>query len=81
MGVTAYWIKSMANPTEWKLCNEVIAFKGIVGTHTGENLRQYFVGLCKQVGIIINKDCKISSYIFVHLFPCTLTLITFLCNC
>ena len=59
MGITAHWIevKSLGS---WTLCSEVIAFKGIAGAHTGENLGRYFFGLCKQVGIVGNTDTKVS---------------------
>jgi hypothetical protein len=60
MGVTAHWIEGTANPGgEWKLCSEVIAFKGILGSHTGENLGRYFLGLCKRVGIINSRGSKV----------------------
>lgn len=52
MGVTAHWIESDSSSTAWKLCSEVITFKGISGRHTGANLGQYFVSVCEHAGII-----------------------------
>ena len=59
MGITAHWIE-VKSPGSWTLRSEVVAFKGIVGVHTGENLGHYFFGLCKWVGIVGNTDTKVS---------------------
>ncbi|KIK91933.1 hypothetical protein PAXRUDRAFT_38561, partial [Paxillus rubicundulus Ve08.2h10] len=52
MSITAHWIEKDAKSGAWSLCNQVIAFKGIAGAHTGQNLGRYFVGLCEHVGIV-----------------------------
>ena len=59
MGITAHWIECKSAGC-WTLCSKVIAFKGIAGVHNGENLGHYFVGLCKQAGIIGNTSSKVS---------------------
>ena len=62
MGITAHWIESKS-PGHWALHTEVIAFKSIAGAHNGENLGRYFVGLCKQVGVIGSTSAKVSSFV------------------
>jgi hypothetical protein len=49
MGMTAHWIE--VKDKVWKLRAEVIGFKGVSGTHGGENLGRYAVGLLDRVGM------------------------------
>ena len=64
MGITAHWIESRS-AGGWELCSEVVAFKGITGAHTGENLGCYFITLCKRAGIINSMGTKVSSLTFL----------------
>jgi hypothetical protein len=57
--VTAHWIE--VKDDKWKLRAEVIAFKGLSGEHSGENLGRYFVGICERVGIIDTSGSKNKS--------------------
>ena len=47
------------------LCHAVIAFKGIVGAHNGENLAHYFVALCKRAGILDSGNPK-ASFLYIY---------------
>ena len=52
-GLTAHWIQvDIKSPKTWNLKSRVIAFRGISGAHSGDNIGRYFVGLCERVGII-----------------------------
>lgn len=62
MGITAHWIQQKS-PKAWSLHHTVIAFKGIVGSHNGENLARYFVLLCKRAGILDSGNPKASLLI------------------
>lgn len=66
MGITAHWIQCKT-PKTWLLCHKVIAFKIVVGLHTGENLARYFITLCKQAGILNSGNPKASVYVLAHL--------------
>ena len=57
MGMTAHWIE--VKEKKWKLQAEVIGFKGISGTHSGENLGRYTVGLLDRVGIMNKSQSKV----------------------
>ena len=57
LGVTGHWMEVINR--KWKLCSEVIGFRGASGEHSGENLGQYFMGVCEQVGIINAKKSKV----------------------
>lgn len=52
--MTAHWI-DVDEKGKWTLRSEVVGFRGLSGTHSGDNLGRYFVGLCECVGII-SKD-------------------------
>jgi len=64
MGITAHWIQCKGLKT-WTLCHAVIAFKGIVGAHNGENLAHYFVALCKRAGILDSGNPK-ASFLYIY---------------
>ena len=49
-GMMAHWIE--VKDGKWKMKAAVIGFKSLSGTHNGENLGGYTVGLLNQVGII-----------------------------
>jgi hypothetical protein len=57
MGMTAHWIE--VKDKKWKLRAEVIGFKGVSGTHSGENLGRYAVGLLGRVGIMDKRQSKV----------------------
>ena len=61
LGITAHWIDSCkeSGSSNWTLHTEVIAFRGISGAHTGENIGRYFVSLAEQVGIITQPSSKV----------------------
>jgi len=52
LGITVHWIHIDSMSSKWTLRAEVIAFWGILGLHTGDNVGRYFVGLCEQAGLI-----------------------------
>ena len=54
--MTAHWIE--VNDGKWKMRAAVISFKAISGSHTGENLGQYTVGLLDRVWIMDKKKSK-----------------------
>lgn len=43
LGMTAHWIEVRGNM--WKMRSEVIGFRGVLGSHSSDNLGHYFVGL------------------------------------
>ncbi|KIK94313.1 hypothetical protein PAXRUDRAFT_46514, partial [Paxillus rubicundulus Ve08.2h10] len=49
--LTAHWIHTDPKTKAWSLQSQVIAFWGISGAHTGENIRCYFLSLCEWAGI------------------------------
>ena len=59
MGITAHWVEEVASG-EWVLGEEVIAFKGIAGQHTGYNLACYLTSLCEHAGILMRSSSKVS---------------------
>jgi hypothetical protein len=59
LGVTAHWIEVKSG--KWRLRSEVIRFRPVSGEHSGGNLGQYFVGVCKRVGIINAERTKVCS--------------------
>lgn len=62
MGITAHWIECHTMTGLWSLCSEIIAFRGIAGMHTGENLGWYFVKLCEHAGIITQHRMKVCAF-------------------
>lgn len=60
LGVTGHWISVVGG--RWSLRSEVIAFRGISGEHSGENLGKYFVGACERVGIVTSKGSKVRGF-------------------
>lgn len=57
LGLTAHWIE--VKEKKWVLKSAVIGLKGIVGTHKGDNLGRYIVGLCDRVGIMSKTHSKV----------------------
>lgn len=57
--MNAHWIE--VKEGRWKMKSAVIGFKGIMGSHTGENLGRYAVGLLDHVGIMNNKESKVGT--------------------
>jgi len=45
---------------KWKMWSEVVGFKGVLGDHGGDNLGQYFMGLCDHMGIHNQNESKVS---------------------
>ena len=63
LGVTAHWIEVKMEPKEtWEMCSEVIGFQSVSGDHSGQNISQYFVGVCDWIGITIVERSKVSVY-------------------
>jgi hypothetical protein len=58
LGMTAHWIQVLEG--KWKLKAAVIGFKALSGTHSGENLGRYAVGLLDRVGIMDKTGSKAS---------------------
>jgi hypothetical protein len=54
--MTAHWIEVKGQ--KWKMRAEVIGFKALSGTHSGENLGRYAMGLLDRVGIMDKKISK-----------------------
>lgn len=46
----------------WTLQSQVVAFKGMSGAHSGENLGHYFVGLCERAGIVSGQSSKVRKF-------------------
>jgi len=59
LGMTAHWIE--VKEKIWNMRAEVIGFKALSGTHSGENLGCYTVGLLDRVGIMSQKQSKVST--------------------
>ena len=57
LGMTVHWIK--VKNMKWKLRVEVIGFKTLSGTHSGENLERYAVGLLDHMDIMDKKRSKV----------------------
>jgi hypothetical protein len=57
LSMTVHWIE--VKDTKWKLKAEVIGFKALSGTHSGENLGRYAVGLLDRMGIMDKKQSKV----------------------
>lgn len=65
LGMTAHWTQVVKG--KWKLKVAVIGFKGLSGTHSGENLGRYAVGLLDHVGIMDKTGLKVSHLVCQHL--------------
>ena len=63
-GMTGHWIEVKADT--WRLRAEVMVFHGILGNHTGSNLGYYFVALAQHVGIISDKEVKVSQSLITN---------------
>jgi hypothetical protein len=55
--MTVHWIE--VKEEKWSLRSEVVAFQGISGSHNGDNLGRYFMGLCDRVGICSQNMSKV----------------------
>jgi hypothetical protein len=60
LGMTAHWIQVVEG--KWKMKAAVIGFKALSGTHSGENLGRYAVGLLDRVGIMDKTGSKASFF-------------------
>jgi hypothetical protein len=70
LGITGHWIDVVDG--QWILRSEVLAFRGISGQHTGENLGRYFFGLAERVGIITQDTSKVCKW---SIFTCQASFI------
>ena len=71
LGMTVHWIEveehtEMSEGTQvakycWSLQLAVIGFRTISGTHSGENLGRYMVGVMDQVGIMGRNFSKVRA--------------------
>jgi hypothetical protein len=57
LGLTGHWIE--VKDGQWMLRSEVLAFRGVSGQHTSENLGRYFVALAERVGLINSETSKV----------------------
>jgi len=55
-GMMGHWIE--VKEGKWKMRSAVIGFKALSGSHSGENLGRYAVGLLDRVGIMDKKGSK-----------------------
>lgn len=58
LGMTAHWIE-VKEDGKWVLREAVIGFKPTVGTHDGDNLGRYMMGLLDRVGITSKTTSKV----------------------
>ncbi len=58
LGMMAHWIE--VKEEKWKMRSAVIGFKALSGSHSGENLGRYAVGLLDRVGIMSKTETKVS---------------------
>ena len=66
MGITAHWIEADPNTCLWKLHSEVIAFRGILGAHSGLNLAWSFIDLCDLARIVTDHTTKVCHVILLR---------------
>ena len=66
--MTAHWIE--VKDGRWKMRAAVIGFKAISGSHSGENLGRYAVGLLDRVGIMSKTGSKASICVISFLTIC-----------
>ncbi|KIK91213.1 hypothetical protein PAXRUDRAFT_150008 [Paxillus rubicundulus Ve08.2h10] len=72
LSITAHFIEVKQSCI---LCSQVIAFRGISGAHTGQNLGWYFIALCEHVGIVqvgtgssqVSDQCQLLVLMLHHL--------------
>ncbi|KAG6855431.1 hypothetical protein H0H87_002998 [Tephrocybe sp. NHM501043] len=60
LGMTIHFVE-VDKTGSWKLAAEVVGFKLLSGAHSGDNLGQYFVGLCERVRIIGPRYSKLGT--------------------
>jgi hypothetical protein len=62
-GLTAHWIEVGDSDVtgRWILQAQAIAFRGILGVHSGDNLGRYFIGLCERAGIVVGQSSKVCN--------------------
>jgi len=65
LGLTTHWIDADAQTEVWTLRSEVVGFCALHGTHAGNNLGCYFMGLCDRVGIMLPEHSKVSFHIIL----------------
>lgn len=68
LGITAHWIHINSVSSKWTLQTKVIAFRGIVGAHSGDNIGCYFVGLCEWVGLVSAGSSKVQTRYYFQYF-------------
>ena len=61
---------------KWKMWAAVIGFKALSGTHDGENLERYVVGLLDRVGIIDKKGTNALCWFWLSWFQLSTQLYT-----
>lgn len=59
LGVTAHWIG--VKDKIWTLKSAVIGLRAISGTHAGDNMGRYMIGVCDRVGITSKTHSKVRS--------------------
>ena len=57
VGMTAHWIE--VRDKIWTLRSAVIGLRAISGTHAGNNMGRYMIGICDRVGIMSKTQSKV----------------------
>ena len=75
LSMTAHWVKvekqiktvegNKVVRYHWSLQSAIVGFRTISGTHSGENLEQYMVGVMDQVAIMGQNFSKVSIWKFL----------------
>ena len=60
LGLTGHWI-DVTDKGKWVLWSKVVGFRVLSGTHSGDNLGRYCVGLCDRVGITGHEKSKVRT--------------------
>ena len=62
LGSTAHFIGIDTKTLQWSLKSKTVGFCLIVGTHGGNNLGRYMVGICDRVGIMSKDHSKVRCF-------------------
>lgn len=61
MSITAHWLGQDADGN-WKMYTRLLAFKNVLGKHTGEHLADELFAIIKQTGILHKVCLRVSVY-------------------
>ena len=59
ISIMAHWISIDGAMGKWDLNAQVIAFCGLAGLHSGENVSHTFINLCERAGLISASSTKV----------------------